>query len=134
MPDGTVCELPIGLRDGLGKSGPFDEQILLDQMVHQHRIVGGFAARIPPSIGARYRETPVLRSLFSLSDGQPIDPRDATLTPAQAGAALRSSGLTYIVVNRTTAPAPLIDYVETGLPVALIEQDATRTLYQISNN
>jgi hypothetical protein len=131
LPGGAVCELPVGLRDGFGTTGLFDERALSYQMVHGHPIVGGFAARIPDSIKKGYEELPVVRSLFRLSAGAIPDPRDLALTREAAGAALQQATIEFVVVNRATAPAPLLAYVVSALPLELVAHEGERDLYVV---
>lgn len=128
---GSVCELPLGIRDGFSTTGTFGDRVLAHQMVHGHAIVGGFSARVPASIIGRYRETPVLRSLLALSGGDAVDPLDRALTKQDAGAALRARGIAYLVVNRTASPEALTRYVETALPIELLKKDDELELYAI---
>jgi hypothetical protein len=133
MGEGAVCELPMGLRDGFGEIGVFDDRVLTYQMVHGHPIVGGFAARIPTSIKSAYQDTPVVRSLLKLSNGEEMDPRDAGLTREQAGIALQQATIRFVVLNRATASRPLVDYVERALPLRLVVKEGTRELYTLSS-
>jgi hypothetical protein len=129
--EGIVCELPIGYRDGFGMAGRFDDRLLLNQMEHHHPIVGGFVARIPPRIIDGYSEMPVVRSLFLLSAGQPADARD--VLPRQAASdALKRIGIRYVVLDRESAPARLIDYVDSTLALQLLHKEGERELYEIS--
>ena len=92
---GSVIELPMGLRDGFGQVGMFDDRTLLYQMQHGHPLVGGFAARIPESVRARYESLPVVRSLFRCSEptGCEPAPEDQRMEQAEAASALRSIGV-----------------------------------------
>jgi hypothetical protein len=130
--DDVVCELPVGVRDGFGSLGRFDDETLFFQMVHEHRLIGGFAARVPNRIKAGYLQLPVIRSLFRLSGGGTLDPADASATPSDAGRALRDVGIRYVLLNRQTAPPPLTSYVENSLPLVLARRDGVRDLYIVS--
>jgi hypothetical protein len=130
--DDVVCELPVGVRDGFGSIGRFDDDTLFFQMVHEHRMIGGFAARVPARIKTGYLQTPVIRSLFRLSGGGTADPADAALTPADAGRVLREVGIRYVLLNRRTAPPQLAGYVESSLPLVLARTDGARELYIVS--
>jgi len=130
--DDVVCELPTGVRDGFGSIGRFDDESLFFQMVHEHRLIGGFAARVPARIKDGYRQMPVIRSLFRLSGGGTVDPADVAATPADAGRALRQVGIRYVMLNRQTAPPQLAAYVENSLPVVLARRDGVRDLYVVS--
>ena len=129
--EGSVCELPTGIRDGLTMSGRFDEQVLINQTVHGRPIVGGFAARVPPSIRERYAVMPVVRSLIDLSGGGTVNVEDSRLTPGETEAALRAAGIEFVVLNRTASPARLTAYVEEKLPLTLVGKEEDRELYRI---
>jgi hypothetical protein len=128
----VVCELPAGVRDGFGSMGRFDDQTLFFQIVHEHRLLGGFAARVPARIKTAYLQLPVIRSLFRLSGGGTADPADATASAADAGRALRDAGIRYVVLNRQTAPPPLASYIESSLPLVFARRDGVRDLYIVS--
>lgn len=130
--DAAVFELPAGVRDGLGSFGRFDDRVLLYQMAHGHPIVGGFAARVPQRIKDGYAQTPVIRSLFRLSAGEPIDPRDRPATRADAFAALSAAKVGYVMLNRETAPPPLVAFVERTLPLVLVRSDGPHDLFIVS--
>ncbi len=134
--NGAIVELPMGLRDGLGQIGAFDDATLLYQMTHGHALVGGFAARIPASTKQRYRDMPVVRSLLRLSDpaGGSADPRDEGLTREGAGAQLRTLGIEFVVIDRTRAQQPLLAFVERQLPLTLLTSDGSRDLFVLSAN
>ena len=83
---GTLLELPVGLRDGFGMIGRFDDRVVSYQMIHGRPIVGGFAARVPQSIKRGYDDAPVLRSLLRLSENASIDTRDQDLSRQESGA------------------------------------------------
>jgi hypothetical protein len=130
--DDVVCELPVGVRDGFGSIGRFDDETLFFQMVHEHRLLGGFAARVPARIKTGYLQRPVIRSLFRLSGGGDVDPADAVVSPADAARALRDVGIRYVVLNRQTAPPQLTSYLERSLPLVLARRDGARDLYVVS--
>jgi hypothetical protein len=125
-----VCELPVGVRDGFAMIGRFDDRTLLYQIVHEHRIIGGFAARVPERVKQGYLQMPVVRSLFRLSAGDAADPADARLSRAEASEALGRIGIRYLVLNRQTASPALVSYVAT-LPAVLTRTDGPRELYTV---
>jgi hypothetical protein len=77
-------------------------------------------------------ETPVLRSLIQLSSAQSLHPADESLTRDETANALRVTGIEYIVLNRGTSPAALIDYVERKLPLQLLGVEGDRELYAVA--
>lgn len=135
-PAGAIVELPLGLRDGFGQIGAFDDSTLLYQMTHGHPLVGGFAARIPESTKQRYRDMPIVRSLLRLSEpagGEP-DPRDAALTREEAGAQLRAIGVAFVVIDRTRVSAQLLAFLERQLPLTRLAGDGSREIFALAAN
>ncbi|MGC4084482.1 MAG: hypothetical protein QM736_20795 [Vicinamibacterales bacterium] len=126
----SVMEVPVGLRDGFGEVGAFDERALMGQTVHEHPLVGGFVARLPPSLTERYADLPVVRSVLAMSAGRTIDLRDVPLTPADATSALIRTGIGYIVLDHAAASPALVSYV-TSLQLRSIGRDGDRELLAV---
>jgi hypothetical protein len=127
---GAVCELPLGVRDGFGELGALDHRVLFYQTIHGRPIVGGFVARLPPSVLDAYHADPLISALLRLS-APPGDTDTSVPTPdRQSAAALfRRDGIRFVVLNRTTAPPALLDFVAHDLPLTLIDEDGERSLY-----
>ena len=85
----VVVEIPSGVRDGFGEWGRLDSRALVHQMTHGQRLVGGFLARLPPSVTSSYRKTEVLARLFDWSEGA----QDAAALPLDLRDGLRRSGV-----------------------------------------
>jgi hypothetical protein len=126
--NGVVLELPMGLRDGFGEIGAFDERTLLHQMTHGHPLVGGFLARLPQSIKRRYADLPVIRSLLAMSDGQsgPTS-EDMALSSADATQALKNVGVRYVVLDHGAASPQLSAFVA-SLHLSTLQRDGSREL------
>ena len=130
---GAVCELPLGIRDGFGGRGMFDDRVLFYQTIHQRPIAGGFIARLSPAVAAMYENDPLLAALLSLSDTRTaITPTRSLPNRQRAADSLVRNGITFIVLNRRTAPVGLVTYVERVLPLTLLSQDDGRVLYLVS--
>jgi hypothetical protein len=129
---GAVLELPLGLRDGLGETGHLDTRVLYYQSFHERPILGGFVARLAPSVIDRYRELPVVGALLRLSGGASL----ADVTPEEdrtrAGPALARLGVRYVVVNVQSASPDLLTYVQTVLPLSLLARDQERSVYEVT--
>jgi hypothetical protein len=123
---GSVCELPLGIRDGFGETGLFDSRVLWYQTIHERPLVGGFIARLPRRIIPAYEAAPVLGSFLRLSAGQSVA-RETPLPASQAVDALLSQGVRFIVVNRLTSPPDLTAYV-TRLSLRRLASDDEREL------
>ena len=132
QPPGAVCELPFGLRDGFGEIGRLDARSMFFQTIHEHPMVGGFVARLPKSLPARYDALPIVGTLLRLSGGAPLP----TALPAreEAGRTLTRMGIRYVVLNHRTSPPDLLTYVERVLPLDAIAQEEERTLFVVRSS
>jgi hypothetical protein len=128
---GAVCELPLGLRDGFGETGSLDENALLYQTIHERPIVGGFVARLPPSIAREYAAMPVLGSLLQLSSGAKVSETDASRTPHEAAALLASAGIAFVILDTRRASADLIAYVQSQIELKRIAEEDGRVFYEV---
>jgi hypothetical protein len=128
---GAVCELPMGVRDGLGELGRFDSRALYWQTFHQRPILGGFVARIPSSIRARYLAMPVIGSLLRLSSGAALTAEHPDEDRTQAATILASLGVRYVVVNASSCSPDLLSYVRRTLPLRLVSEEKGRALYVV---
>ena len=128
---GAVCELPLGIRDGFGERGNFDEWSLFRQTVHGRPLVGGFVARLSPSVVKTYDSDPLLSGLLRLSA---IDAGAAVALPdrRQALELFQRHRIAFVTLDRRTAGHDLTLYVKQVLPLTLIAEDEQRSLYQVS--
>jgi hypothetical protein len=84
-PRRALLELPIGIRDGFGERGRFDDESLFHQMHHGKPIVGGFVARLSPRITDGYERDYVFGQLLGFAEGaEPgqLDPPEKSLVCA----------------------------------------------------
>jgi hypothetical protein len=122
---GAVVELPSGLRDGFGEWGRFDSRALVHQIGHGRPLVGGFSARLAPSVTAAYRNDRPLSSLFDLSSG--IITADAL--PQDLGTSLTRSAITHVVVNTDMMPDVREPFERRGL--RLVAEVGPRQLFAV---
>jgi hypothetical protein len=124
---GALCELPLGLRDGLRETGKFDSRILWYQTIHERPMAGGFVARLPPRIIREYDAMPVLGSLLRLSSGGSIV-SEIRMSADDARLVLERTGFRFIILNHRLSSRVLEQYVAM-LPLRPIAEDNERTLY-----
>jgi hypothetical protein len=130
---GAVCELPLGIRDGFGEHGSFDDRVLFYQTIHRRPLVGGFVARLPRAVTAAYEDDPLLAGLLRLSERERAVDAARPLPDRQlAGDRLRETGIAFVVLNRSTASPSLAAYVERVLPLVRIAEEGERSLYLVS--
>jgi hypothetical protein len=127
---GAVLELPLGVRDGFGERGALDERVLFYQTIHRRPLVGGFVARLPPSVSRVYDTDLLFRSLLRLSSGL-IKDRLPLPDTEVARQSLQRNGVRFLVLDRNIASAQLIEYVEHVLPVEWISEEGGRALYVV---
>lgn len=96
---GSVLELPVGIRDGFGERGRLDPMAQWAQSVHERPLVGGFVARLPPSVTAAYAADPVLAPLLDLSAGRTRPDLDVAWARTVAPR-LRALGIHWVVLRR----------------------------------
>jgi hypothetical protein len=128
---GSVCELPMGLRDGFGETGRMDMRVLYYQTIHQRPITGGFVARLDPRLVHAYQDDPVLGVLLRLSGGGTLA-AEHPLAVLQAGDSLLAKKIKFVMVNEETATSDLLRYVSTGLPLHELGRDGRRVLYEVA--
>jgi hypothetical protein len=135
-PPGGVCEVPLGIGDGLsGGVGWQERRVLYYATVHEHPLVGGFVGRMPGDAAARYARLPVAGDLLRLSAAQALPAGGQSLPalpdlPAAAAAARAGPPCRYLVVHET-AGAALRSYVGT-LPTQLVADDQGTRLYRLT--
>jgi hypothetical protein len=127
---GAVCELPLGLRDGFGETGEFDAAIMLNQTVHERPILGGFVARLPPSVVRDYGALPVVSSFLRLSSGGRLADEPAG-DPRTNTAQLVALGVRYIVVDTRIASPDLRQYVHLALVLRTLAEEDGRVFYEV---
>jgi len=129
---GAVCELPLGLRDGFGETGSFDSSVLLHQTMHERPIVGGFVARLPPSVARAYQAMPVIRTFLRLSAGGKLSGEAPLLGPGEAASALAAEGIRFIVLDTRRASPDLVQFVQSGIALSRIGEEDGRIFYEVS--
>jgi hypothetical protein len=97
---GSVLELPVGLRDGFGMIGWLDHRALAHQMHHERPLVGGFVARMSPTLRERYLQTPIFVAALGVSD------LDRPLERSLSARAAADQGVAFLVVNRDLLDRP----------------------------
>jgi hypothetical protein len=128
---GAVCELPLGLRDGFGERGRLDGMALYYQTIHQRPLVGGFVARLAPSVTSAYERDPLLSVLVRLSSPE-SGPLRSLPDRELAVSRLRADGIRFIVLDRAKASPQLVDYVRT-LQLELVTADGDRDVYLVAD-
>jgi hypothetical protein len=128
---GAVCELPFGIRDGFGETGRFDASVLLHQTVHERPLVGGFLARLSPSVARDYAAMPVIGSFLRLSSGGTLSQEPVRLSPKDAASSLSNAGIAFIVIDTRAASPDLLHYLQADIAARLIGEEDGRLFYEV---
>jgi hypothetical protein len=130
--EGALAELPLAISDGLGAITPGDHRRLVCQTIHERPIVGGFVARLPPSVMERFRADPLLAAWLQLS-GARAGVADAVPLPERRAAAesLAADEIAFVMLYERAASPELRHYVEQVMPLTAIARDGERTLYRV---
>jgi hypothetical protein len=125
---GSLLELPLGIRDGFGVAGAFDERVLWYQTTHGRPLAGGFVARLPRATREAYETDPLFAALLALSAGE-----SPTSPPAETVATLmRQRGIAFVVLDEAVAPPALRAYLASIPGLRPVEADAGRLLLTVS--
>jgi hypothetical protein len=125
LPEGTLLEIPLGIRDGSGERGRMDPWALYYQTIHGHPVMGGFVARLAPRIRATYESDAIVGPILLMSEGSAKNAnggecRDSLVCPVR-----------YVVVNHVTASPDLEAFIHDTFSLRLIEHSDDRTLYSV---
>jgi hypothetical protein len=120
---GAVCEVPLGIGDGLSAGvGSQERRVLFYATQHQHPLVGGYIGRMPADAAARYDRTPIAGALLALSNG--------ASSSQGSDLSVTTSPCRYLVVQTSTSSAALLAYVAM-LPAHRMMVDGDRELYRL---
>jgi hypothetical protein len=125
----AVLTVPFGIRDGFGGRGSFETDALYGQMIHHHRLVGGFIARLPPRIATWYTENEPFSSLLTLSERGTVSQWPDCDAISRG---LNDASVSWIVLYDADAAADLSQFVRTRMPLTRVAVDHTRTLFRVS--
>lgn len=129
---GAVLELPLGIRDGLGGRGSFNEMQFYYQTVHGRPLVGGYLSRLPTSVVAAYASDPLLNFLLDASEPDGKITVGATLPSGRIVTdSLRANGIAFVVLDRAAAPARLTQYIE-AMAWNVVATEGDRSLYVVA--
>jgi hypothetical protein len=130
--DGPVAELPLGIRDGFGEQGRLDHAALYHQSVHGRPMVGGFVARLSPSLRSRYLNEPIISSLLKLSGGVPLSTGERVRDRHLARGLLQQWKLRVFIVDTREASGELVGYLEEVLAARRAFGDGVRDVYVVA--
>jgi hypothetical protein len=127
---GRLLELPTGIRDGTSSIGNFSPATQYFQTAHRRPVIGGYLSRVGTWRKSRKRRSPVLRALFSLSEGKPVAEPDRQRARDARDEFLRSSCVRYVLVHKPWSPPGLEAFAVDTLRLLQVYGDDEYALYE----
>jgi Predicted membrane protein (DUF2079) len=130
---GRLLELPTGIRDGTSSLGDFNASTQYFQTSHRRRLIGGYLSRV-----SRWRRTedmraPILRALFTLSEGRDISDEWKQEALRSRDAFLARSCVRFVIINRLRATESLRSFAVDTLNLTSVHQDQRYELFIPTN-
>jgi hypothetical protein len=126
---GRLLELPTGIRDGTSSIGSFSASTQFYQTRHHRPVIGGYLSRVSKWRKRRNQRIPMLRALFTLSEGKPLREEVRQRAMQSRDAFLRASCVSVVVVHRNRAPADLEQFAVQALRLKLVYGDSGYRVY-----
>ena len=124
-----LLELPTGLRDGTSSLGNFSPAAPFFQTRHRRPMIGGYLSRISGARKQTHASLPMLRALFTLSEGRALPEEWAREAYAVRDAFLRRSCVRFVVLDKRKASPELHAFAVDALHLARVHEDATHVLF-----
>lgn len=128
--DVRVLELPFGVRDGLSSFGDYCAASQFHQTLHGKRLIGGYLSRVSSRRVDVIRRRPVLAVLMALSEGRAVSEADVEQAVRRAPGFVQAARVGYVVVDRSRASAPLVEFATRALQLEKIGEADGRELYR----
>jgi hypothetical protein len=126
---GSLLELPSGLRDGTSSVGDFSARAQFHQTRHGRPLVGGYLSRISGWRKAENQRTPMLRVLHALSEGQVVPEAEQRAAAETREAFLARSCVRYVVVDTARASPALRAFAVDALRLLPVREDGRYQLF-----
>jgi hypothetical protein len=140
LPRGGVLELPFCLRDSAITAGvglpvgwniPWDD--LGVQILHQQPILGGCIGRIPRRLINSFKADPFFHDLIALEEGN-AEGLLSKSPSADALSAARDFSVSYVLLRRNAIRPEALAFVQSSMPMTLIQKDGEIELYRVGGN
>jgi hypothetical protein len=124
-----LLELPTGVRDGTSSLGNFSPAAPFFQTRHRRPMIGGYLSRVSNARKQTHDTLPMLRALFTLSEGRPLTEDLAREAYAFRDTFLRRSCVRFVVLDKRRASPELHAFAVEALDLAVVHEDATHVLF-----
>jgi hypothetical protein len=126
---GRLLELPTGIRDGTSSLGNFNASTQYFQTSHRRRLIGGYLSRVSGWRRTENMRTPILRALFTLSEGREISEAWTQEALRSRGAFLARSCVRFVIIDRLRATESLRTFAVDTLNLTSVHQDQRYELF-----
>jgi len=126
---GRLLELPTGIRDGTSSIGNFNPATVFFQTRHRRPLIGGYLSRVSRWRRMINQRSPMLRAIFTLSEGR--TPSGEWIADARAAREtfLRRSCVRFVVLDKNLASPELQAFAVDALHLAPVHEDASYKLF-----
>lgn len=126
---GRLLELPTGVRDGTSSLGYFNPASTFFQTRHRRPFIGGYLSRVSPWRRGVNERSPMLRAIFTLSEGR--TPPDEWIAAARAAREtfMRRSCVRFVVLDKNLASPALRAFAVEMLDLAVVHEDPSYELF-----
>lgn len=126
-----VLNLPFGVRDGTSSAGNFSARYQFEQTRHGKPLIGGYLSRVSSRrLAGMTRRFPLLASLVTMSEGQPLPEADAQAFLAEGRKFIAEANVGYVVIDDGQVTAQMQKLAIDGFDLELIGRDGGRSLYR----
>lgn len=126
---GRLLELPTGIRDGTSSFGNFNPASTFFQTRHRRPFIGGYLSRMSPWRRRVNERSPMLRAIFTLSEGGALSEEWIAAARATREPFMRRSCVRFVVLDKHRASAALRAFAVEVLDLALVHEDASYELF-----
>ena len=124
-----LLELPTGVRDGTSSLGNFSPAAPFFQTQHRRPMIGGYLSRVSGARKRTHESLPMLRALFTLSEGRALPEQSAREAYAFRDTFLRRSCVRFVVLDKRRASPELHAFAVEALQLARVHEDETHVLF-----
>jgi hypothetical protein len=117
------------VRDGTSSRGNFNVAAQFFQTVHRRPLIGGYLSRVSRWRKQENERVPMLRALYTLSEGRDLSPALADEARDSREAFLRRSCVEFVIVDKERASVELEAFAVRTLGLTLVHEDPEFVLY-----
>jgi hypothetical protein len=120
---GRLLDLPTGIRDGVESLGNFSASSQYFQTTHQRQLIGGYLSRVSRKRKRDNEQTPMLKALLALSQGEDVTPGETRAAQESRDEFLARSCVKWVILNKQSASPQLRAFAVDVLRLSAVHED-----------